>query len=170
LPSKKKEKGGRECYLQVRNARRQSQTISGVAALSPSAVQRPERNHNQSITLRHRSSCLGRKSVANPCHRQHSHRTTNSPLPIQISNNTSPLTHQIIKCNTVPMYPLQRPNTVHPRHATWGALSAGRVRLSLVSRTAGKGFPSKRSACVGIMPVNMRRSTRGRKVQTEPWK
>ena len=28
------------------NARRQSQTISGLAALSPSAVQRPERNHN----------------------------------------------------------------------------------------------------------------------------
>ena len=148
------------------NARRQSQTISGLAALSPSAVQRPERNHN-SINQKTPLIVLLVKVFRNTLHHLAIILILQQPnhLPISIFN----ITHQIIEYKVLFMYPLNGQYFPPQTRNLGRALSAGRVRLSLVSRAVGKGFPSKRSACVGMMPVKiptcMRRSTRGREVQ-----
>lgn len=150
------------------NARRQSQTISGLAALSPSAVQRPERNHNsinQKTPLIVLLVKVFRNRLLTTSSRHHSHTTTTKPPPhLNIQQHPSdPQAQEVF------MYPLNGQYFPPQTRNLGRALSAGRVRLSLVSRAVGKGFPSKRSACVGMMPVKiptcMRRSTRGREVQ-----
>jgi hypothetical protein len=150
------------------NARRQSQTISGLAALSPSAVQRPERNHhsiNQRTPLIVLLVKVFRNRLLTTSSRHHSHTTTTKPPPhLNIQQHPSdPQAQEVF------MYPLNGQYFPPQTRNLGRALSAGRVRLSLVSRAVGKGFPSKRSACVGMMPVKiptcMRRSTRGREVQ-----
>lgn len=119
--------------------------------LSPSAVKRPERDQNSSIQFRV-TCCL------------HVPGTTISSFDtalIQQSttsmSNTSRIRHLQQPPSTKHMYPSTLPtaSTSHPRHAP----SAGRVRLSLVSRAVGRlsllHQREKRSACVGMMPVQI---------------
>jgi hypothetical protein len=149
------------------NARRQSQTISGLAALSPSAVQRPERNPNsinQKTPLIVLLVKVFRSTLLTASSRHHSHTTTTKPPPhLNIQQHPQIIEYKVF------MYPLNGQYFPPQTRNLGRALSSGRVRLSLVSRAVGKGFPSKRSACVGMMPVKiptcMRRSTRGREVQ-----
>ena len=101
------------------NARRQSQTISGLAALSPSAVQRPERNHN-SINQKTPLIVLLVKVFRNTLHHLAIILILQQPnhLPISISNNTLKSSSTKYSCT-----PSTANTSSHPRHATWGARS-----------------------------------------------
>ena len=122
------------------NARRQSQTISGLAALSPSAVQRPERNHhsiNQRTPLIVLLVKVFRNRLLTTSSRHHSHTTTTKPPP-HLNIQYHPSNHRVQSTFHVPP---QRPILPTPDTQP-GARALLRPRQTFASLAGSReGFP-----------------------------